>query len=82
MGHGLLSFGAIATCSTPLEPAPWDDSNGIDHAMIAPNSMQLHPNREMVGERLSGARVIEFWCYCNVLYTIDGGGKAWWGTGF
>jgi hypothetical protein len=35
--------------------------------------MELPPNMEMVGERLSGARVFEFWCYCNVLYTIGTG---------
>ena len=35
--------------------------------------MELPPNMEMVGERLDGARAFEFWCYCNVLYTIGTG---------
>jgi len=35
--------------------------------------MELPLNMEMVGERLGGARVFEFWCYCNVLYTIGTG---------
>ena len=73
MGRGLLSIGANATCSTPLEPARWDDSNGIDHAVIASEPMELPLNIEMVGERLGGARAFEFWCYCNVLYTIGTG---------
>ena len=35
--------------------------------------MELPPNMDMVGQRLGGARVFEFWCYCNVLYTIGTG---------
>jgi hypothetical protein len=68
--RGFLSFGANTTCSIPFEPARLDDSNGIEHAVIAPKPMELTPNMEMVGERLLRAQLFEFRCYCNVLYTI------------
>src|ERR1700709_1029525 len=45
----------------------------LDHAVIAPKPMKLPPNMEMVGERLRGAPVFEFWCYFNVLYTSGTG---------
>jgi hypothetical protein len=49
-------------CSLPLEPAGWNDSNGICLAVIASRPMELPPNMEMVGERLGGALVFEYWC--------------------
>jgi hypothetical protein len=68
-----LSFGAIERCFISLEPARWDDSNGIALSVIAPKPMELPPNMGMGGERLGKARVFEFWCYCIVLNTIGTG---------
>jgi hypothetical protein len=71
VGQVYLRFGAIATFAIPLEPARKDDSNGIEHSVIAPKPMELPPNMEMGGKRLGGPRAFEFWYYCKVLYSME-----------
>jgi hypothetical protein len=75
LGQGLLGFGAIATCSIPLNPARLDDSNSVEHHVKASQPMKLRPKMELLGERLGGALYFEVWCYCNVLFTIGTGLK-------
>jgi hypothetical protein len=53
VGHRFFSFDAMEMFSIALELARRNNSNGIDHAVIAPKPMELPPNMEMGGERLS-----------------------------
>jgi hypothetical protein len=43
VGYGYLRFGAISSCCIPLEPDRCDDSNGIEHALIAPKEYGATP---------------------------------------
>jgi hypothetical protein len=49
VGRGILSFGAIAMYSIPLEIAQYENSNVIEHTVIALKPLELSPNMKKVG---------------------------------